>query len=225
MGAPADLTGKRFSRLLVVKKTHDTSPTNGRVWVKWFCRCDCGQSCYPRTSALLSGMTSSCGCLNRENLKAKGITHGMSNTPTYTSYHAMVKRCNNPNDPAYPNYGGRGVTVCDRWLERFENFLEDMGNRPKDTSIDRINNEKGYSKENCRWSNRTEQQNNTRSNRKISYKGRDYSVKEVSEKTGIGISSIRSRIQLGWTDEEIITIPFLGRGGIKNRAKEGGKKF
>ena len=114
-----------------------------------FCKCDCGN---PKefevfTGNIGKGHTTSCGCVQQANI----TTHGRSGTRAYKIYHHMVQRCHNPNKDIYPEYGGRGITVCDRWLESFENFLEDMGEPPKGYSLDRKDNNFGYSKDNCRW--------------------------------------------------------------------------
>lgn len=134
-------------------------------------QCDCGNKIEVEINCVEGkrGNTRSCGCLGAEQRLKASTTHGRSKRhtehyPTYSSWQHMKDRCLNPKNKYYNNYGGRGIIVCDRWM-KFENFLEDMGDRTKELSLDRIDNNKGYSKENCKWSTRKEQMNNTRRNR------------------------------------------------------------
>lgn len=128
-------------------------------------------------------------------LNSTGVKkHGMAMTPTYHVWQGMKTRCYNKNFHAYPNYGARGITVCDRWLESFENFYEDMGEKPHKKSLDRIDNSKGYSKENCRWATNEEQQRNRRWARLLTYKGVTKPIAEWAEITGIPYGSIFGRL-------------------------------
>lgn len=171
-------------------------------------RCVCGNTKKVEQANLRKGASRSCGCLNKEMVAARSITHGKSKTPIYAVWNAMLGRCLNPSNLQYPDYGGRGITLCDRW-RLFENFYEDMGDAPfKGASIDRKDNEKGYSKENCRWATRTEQNNNQRTNVRYAFNGKVLTLPEWSTETGIGFATLRSRIYLyEWPIEKALTTP------------------
>lgn len=126
----------------------------------WTCLCECGNTADVQGSNLKTGGSISCGCYQQEVIGSWKITHKQSNSPLYYSYWAMRQRCLIPHHISYPRYGGRGITVCDRWMESFENFAEDMGHRPEGKSLDRIDNNGNYEPGNCKWSTPKEQQAN-----------------------------------------------------------------
>lgn len=147
-----DISGKKFGRLLAIRFV----PPEG-----WLCKCSCGKSKVIRGSHVRYGITKSCGCLNSEVTAARNKKHGMWNTPAWNSWNSMLARCFNPNNPAYYRYGGRGIAVAKSWWE-FKNFYKDMGPRPSKKSLERINNDRGYSKTNCKWATASEQALNRR---------------------------------------------------------------
>jgi hypothetical protein len=150
-----DLTGRTFGRLTVIALVRTATARH------WSCLCSCGQSTTVRTDALVHGRTKSCGCFYRESR----WTHGLTKSREYSTWAAMIQRCTNPKDTNYPRYGARGISVCARWLESFESFLEDMGQRPPGKTIDRIDHNGNYEKANCRWATCAEQNQNRRNNR------------------------------------------------------------
>src|SRR5216684_8928189 len=159
-----DLTGQRFGLLVVLRRVGDRIPPNGKPVVYWLCRCNCGTEKEILAKSLRAEATKSCGCLLGS--PTHGHTAGMKVSRTYKSWDAMKARCLNPNNIGYASYAGRGITICPRWLGEygFEKFLDDMGERPEGTSLDRFPNRNGnYEKSNCRWATSTEQ-NNNRSN-------------------------------------------------------------
>ncbi len=143
------------------------------------------------------------------------IKHGKSKTSEYKSWAGMKERCCRPNHPAYKNYGARGITVCDRWLESFENFLEDMGSKPTaEHSIDRVDNSKGYSPENCKWATNLEQGNNTRRIHFISYKGETKSLRAWARESKVKLSTFSQRFYTyKWSFEQCLTIEKGGHIG------------
>ena len=170
-----DLTGMKFGRLTVVE-LHSIAGSKS----KWICQCECGGKSTPTGSALKSGNSKSCGCLKLEQTSNINKTHGMTKTTTYFIWQNMRNRCSKPTNKYYIHYGGRGIGYTPRW-ESFENFLADMGERPDGLELDRIDNNLGYSKENCRWVSRKEQMRNTR--KSLKYQG--VPLSEIAEKTGI----------------------------------------
>ena len=161
-----DLTGQQFTRLTVLYRVEDYITKSGIKQTQWLCQCSCGNKTKAKTNTLTSNRVKSCGCLNRELAAKRGkeklTKHGYHNTPEYKSWQAMKQRCLNKNSPNYPLYGGRGITICNQWLNNFETFLSDLGKCPPNHVLDRIDNEGHYEPNNCIWSSKEQSALNSR---------------------------------------------------------------
>lgn len=140
------------------------------------------------------------------DLRKSPVRHGLTKTPEYFAWRSMRHRCLNPKDKAYHKYGGRGISISPRW-ESFLAFLNDMGPRPMGKSLDRIDNQGGYSKENCRWATRFEQTNNRRTNSHIFLYGQKYTVSELARKYGLTFRLLRDRLNSGWDIRDALLCP------------------
>lgn len=188
--------GQRFHRLTAVRK--EMVCRSGKRRSEWLCLCDCGNQKLVRPRALLLAKAKSCGCLRAELYKGvnPNFKHGMERSPTYKSWQGMLNRCRNPKCQAYPDYGGRGIKVCERWFRSFENFLADMGERPpmpdfagtptsrRFMSLDRIDPNGDYEPSNCRWADNFTQTNNTRNSVRVKLDGVTMTIREAMQKAG-----------------------------------------
>lgn len=198
------VVGQKFGRLLVLEEfSHRHHPDKPPIR-KLRCRCECGTETTPSKQSVTAGVTLSCGCLAREINSARTKKHGMYGTPEYLAWHSMIQRCENPKSPKWPRYGGRGITVCDEWHD-FANFFANMGARPEGGTLDRIDNEKGYSPDNCRWTTRTVQQNNTSRNRLVTFRGETKTISEWSKTLCIHYKTLTNRLDRGWSIDEAMT--------------------
>ncbi|AUR89841.1 hypothetical protein NVP1133O_40 [Vibrio phage 1.133.O._10N.222.51.E4] len=185
--AKKDMIGKEFGRLTVILELADRNK-NGHILYE--CSCSCGASKVILGSSLRAGTTTSCGCYNAERHRK----HGMEGTGTYKAWQSMKQRCRNVNHARYYDWGGRGIDYCDDW-ESFDSFFSDMGARPDGMTIDRIDNDKGYSKENCRWVTPKQQCNNRRSSIRVMHNGIVMSISEYANSVGLSESGARKRVK------------------------------
>lgn len=168
------------------------------------CQCDCGKTLQVAVKHLVSGHTRSCGCLSCEQCGTLRRRHGMWNTPEFWIWHSMKQRCLNPNTEGYHLYGGRGIQVCDRWLD-FANFITDMGQRPSSKhTIERNNSDGDYEPSNCRWATTKEQARNRSTNRKFTMDAQTLCLTDWATRTGIKFQTLKQRLDKGLTIEQAI---------------------
>jgi hypothetical protein len=194
-----DITGQRFSRLLVI--AFDRKENNQYYWK---CQCDCGNETIINNKHLRR--TKSCGCYQREVAIKLATKHGYSkNSKEYKSWSEAKSRCYNPKTTRYERWGGRGIVMCDRWKNDFVAFLNDMGPRPKGTSLEREDNDGNYEPGNCKWATNKEQSRNRRTSHKLTYKGKTKTIAEWAEIVNISYDKLYQRItKIGWTVEEAL---------------------
>lgn len=195
-----DLTGRTFGRLRalgVYGKKHRE--------ILWYCECECGNKVKVRSSYLRNGVTQSCGCYSKDNPSRR--THNMSRSKIYNRWFHMIERCRNPQNANYHNYGGRGITVCEEW-KNFENYYNDVGEPPFDgAELDRVDNNKGYSPDNCRWVTRTINVRNSRAAKHITVFGQTKTAPEWAEIYHIDYKLFLHRLSAGWSAEKALTHP------------------
>jgi hypothetical protein len=197
--------GDKFNRLTFVRELPPVVRNRSRRRV--VCECDCGAMHEVELHNLVRGYVQSCGCLHREVRPTIRLLHGMTGTPTFRAWVSMRERCRNPKNKCYHMYGGRGIVVCDRW-DSFKEFLEDMGIKPSGaSSVERIDNSKGYSPDNCKWAYPTEQANNRRSNRLITYEGNTLSLSAWAREKGLKPQTLGKRLKDGWPVEKALNTP------------------
>ena len=209
-----DLTGKKFGHLTVLEKAG--SDPKRAEW-RWLCKCECGNLTIVPSYRLRHGGVTSCGCHQYDR---DFCSKNAKNYPRlYRIYRGMKTRCTNPKYQYWDRYGGRGISICDEW-QNFDNFCDwalssgyEESKRHPALSIDRIDVDKGYSPDNCRWATATQQANNTSRNHLISAFGKTMTIAEWARETGIKDHTIYHRVaEYGWAPEEAVSIPPLGRG-------------
>lgn len=201
MAKPKPTTpGDIYGRLTILRQA-ERSETQGDNHRRVIAQCECGEVRNIMFSLLITGKTVSCGCYRR----TMNITHGLTGTRTYAIYRDMLTRCNNPNYREYHLYGGRGIKVCVRWTESFENFLADMGQPPDERmTLERERVNEGYGPGNCKWATQLEQANNKRNNVFIELNGRRMTIPQWSRETGIKSGTLHFRRRKGWPPERIL---------------------
>ena len=212
-----DLVGLRVNFLTVLERTEKRAGPS----VLWRCRCICGRDdVLVRAYLLKSGRIKSCGCKTKEILRAARSTHGLSRNPdtrpTFMVWRHMRERCEKPKHKSFANYGGRGISVCERWRD-FGAFFNDMGPVPPGGTIERIDNEGNYEPGNCRWATAKEQANNRRSNRLVTFMGETKTLMQWAESAGLSFDTFDRRLSLGWSMEDALSKPLRrqknNRGG------------
>jgi hypothetical protein len=206
-----DFTGRTIGKYTVVRLSRRAKHSH------WLCRCECGAERDVRSDALVAGRQ--CECVARKQAAEKNKTHGMTGSPEYRTWGAMLQRCHNPNSDRYADWGGRGVKVCDRWRESFEAFYADVGPRPSPRhSLDRFPDKNGnYEPGNVRWATPREQQQNMRSNRLVEFRGETLCLSEWARRFGMKRGTLRRRLDWGWSAEDALTLPLQKR---RTAAKE-----
>jgi hypothetical protein len=216
-----DVIGKTFNYVTVVA---DTGERKGRAPL-YLCRCVCGTEFLSIASNVAGGNKKSCGCKRGQaqigvkrpwlsELNKQRAKHGGYKSKAYSIWRGMLQRCFNPNAKSYHRYGGRGITVCDRWMD-FANFLEDMGEAPENLTIERVDNDKGYEPGNCVWAPLKVQANNRSDNVNVTHEGKTMTVAQWAEVVGIERKTLEYRIRAGWDAARALTTKSLiNRKGI-----------
>jgi len=205
------MKGQKFERLTVLKRVEKQNRKNSY----WECLCDCGNKKIVRRQHLLSGNVRSCGCLAKEVSSRVHTKHGLEHTKAYRAWRGMISRCYKKTADSYYLYGGRGVTVCNRWKKSIISFYNDMGECPKNMSIERIDTNGNYCTDNCKWATIEEQANNKRNTIRIYGK----SLRHWSIKTGISRNAMYQRLRLGWNHKDIISLSPMERIKYKSRVR------
>jgi len=203
-----DITGQKFGRLTAIKR--EGSNSDGKAL--WLCKCDCGNKVIVVGKSIRNGHTKSCGCLSVDRTRSMGksnLKHGDSKSRLYNVWRGILKRCNNPNNHAYENYGGRGIKICEQWEHSYEKFMKWSfeNGYEEGLSIDRIDNDGNYEPSNCRWVTASEQSRNKRDNVLITYKGKTYCMTDWAKIIGINVDTLWRRInEYGFSAKEAVVI-------------------
>ena len=205
-----DMSGQTFGALTVLSRIGHKTKSRSHYWE---CQCICGNVTEVSGSNLRSGAVASCGCVARQATSIRNQTHGHTAgagaTRVYRIWSCMLTRCYNPDRASWQDYGGRGIKVCDRWRESFENFYADMGEPPTPRhTLDRYPDNGGdYSPDNCRWATMSQQARNRRSTRMIEYQGRTMAISDWADEYGIKLACLTGRLNNGWDIEKALTTP------------------
>ena len=210
-----DLTGQKFGRLIVIKRVENAKDKQAQ----WLCQCECGNTVVVKSIYLRTGDTRSCGCFKRERTAETHTKHGLVHTRIYKIWCDIKYRCFNAHHSHYKDYGGRGIIMCDEWNKNFQKFYDwamsngyDENAKKYECTIDRIDNNKGYSPDNCRWVTMKEQTKNKRNSIILTYKGETHCLVDWAEIVGIGYGTLLSRInKYGWSGEKTLSTPLRGK--------------
>lgn len=206
------VAGQVFGDWTILKESPPRDFPSGQKQRVVGCRCVCGVEKFVQLNSIQNGRSVGCGCKRNLDNSCRATTHGCSHRNRslsgYSTWINMRERCLNPKGKHYHYYGGRGISICEAWQNSFEKFQSDMGPKPKGASLDRIDNSKGYSPENCRWATSIEQNRNTRSNRLIEFRGEVKCFTEWCEVFGINPGTLYNRLnRFGWSVEDALTKP------------------
>jgi hypothetical protein len=209
------MTGVTYGSLTELRRIGDN-----KKHPKYEYLCVCGKKTIKRIDHVKAGLTTSCGCVQRTGARKRMTSHGMSGTTEYATWKGIISRCTNPNVKEYARYGGRGITVSEEWLNSFETFYEDMGKKQDRYTIDRIDNNKGYSKDNCRWSTYSENNRNKQKSILIFYNGQTKPLIEWAEELGFNYGTLVSRLRRNkWPIKRLLEEqPFIGKNQSYARA-------
>ena len=202
MSKHTDIKGKRFGKLIAISFRETRGKSN-----YWTCICDCGRISIVRKGHLVSGSVRSCGCMEG-NFK-HGHSKGGKESSVYHSWRSMKQRCDNENNKHYSDYGGRGISYCERWTD-FSNFLEDMGEPEKGMSLDRIDNDGDYTPKNCRWATPKEQNRNRRDNVWITFNGKTLIKTDMAREYNLNVDTLDARLKKGWSLEKALKTSVKG---------------
>lgn len=202
-----DYSGMKFGRLTAVESTAMRSGNN----IVWLCLCECGNETFVHSGNLKKGNTQSCGCLKKERITHHGQTSNGNNggTREYWCWNSMRQRCINPKNPKYPRYGGRGIAVCERWSNSFENFFADMGTCPPGKTLERANGNGNYEPGNCLWAGYEKQNRNTSQNVWAVIGGVRKCMEDWCRHFGINRNTVNARRRRGWTLEKALSTPLI----------------
>lgn len=217
MSERLDVTGERYGKLVAIRRVGTVKKGSSL----WEFQCDCGNLHQTGLGNVRHNGTTSCGC-------HKTRRHNLSRSPEYNAWSNMIKRCTNPTVSCFRYYGGRGISVCKRWMDSFDDFLSDMGKRPEGYSLDRIDSNGNYCPENCRWSTKVQQVNNRRNNLWMEHEGKRLTMAQWAREKGMSVGMIRHRVLiLGMSHADALTSPnrYKNKGRGKFREAQRGMKI
>jgi len=213
-----DLKDGSFGKWTVVGPSRGVVSKLGYRHTQWWCACVCGARRWVNASHLVGGRSTCCGCVGDRYTGERSTRHGGSRKPEYVIWVSMIQRCKNPRNSHYRYYGARGIRVCRRWLD-FAKFFSDMGPRPSAShSIERRNNNRGYTPANCCWATRSQQDKNKSSSIRLTLNGKTLGLKEWSKHLGMGYSTLRLRVARGWSARKTLTTPIRNHRPYRPRS-------